>query len=67
MSAQSSLDAFATAKLAQLEDNLEAGKLKLSAEQLAELDKLSALPGEYPGWMLERQGRARIPQPFEPK
>jgi len=25
---------------------------------------LSALPAEYPGWMLGRQGGARVPKPF---
>ncbi len=33
---------------AQLNDNLEAGKLKLEAGQIALLDQLSALPPEYP-------------------
>jgi len=40
---------------AQLNDNLEAGQLKLEAGQVARLDQLSALAPEYPGWMLERQ------------
>ena len=47
---------------AQLDDNLEAGKLKLDAAQIAKLDELSALAPEYPGWMLERQGQQRMPQ-----
>ncbi|QRN94951.1 aldo/keto reductase [Archangium violaceum] len=47
----------------QLEDNLEAPKLKLSAEQLAALDKASTLPPEYPGWMVQRQNEDRIPKP----
>ena len=47
---------------AQLADNLEAGKLKLDAAQIAKLDELSALAPEYPGWMLERQGQQRMPQ-----
>ena len=47
---------------AQLDDNLEAGKLKLDAVQIAKLDELSALAPEYPGWMLERQGQQRMPQ-----
>jgi aryl-alcohol dehydrogenase-like predicted oxidoreductase len=46
---------------AQLDDNLEAGKLQLSAEELAKLDELSALGIEYPGWMMERQGAQRMP------
>jgi aryl-alcohol dehydrogenase-like predicted oxidoreductase len=47
---------------AQLDDNLEAGKLKLDAAQIAKLDELSALAPEYPGWMLERQAQQRMPQ-----
>ncbi len=38
----------------QLLDNLGAADLKLSADELATLDSVSALPAEYPGWMLER-------------
>jgi aryl-alcohol dehydrogenase-like predicted oxidoreductase len=49
--------------LAQLDDNLAATAIKLSAEEMDKLDKVSALPPEYPGWMLERQGAGRIPQP----
>jgi aryl-alcohol dehydrogenase-like predicted oxidoreductase len=43
----------------QLLDNLAACDLKLSAAQLATLDKVSALPPEYPNWMLERQAADR--------
>jgi aryl-alcohol dehydrogenase-like predicted oxidoreductase len=39
----------------QLLDNLAAASVTLSAEQVAALDAASALPPEYPGWMLERQ------------
>jgi aryl-alcohol dehydrogenase-like predicted oxidoreductase len=39
----------------QLRDNLAAVEVELSPEQLQLLDAASALPGEYPGWMLERQ------------
>jgi len=45
---------------AQLNDNLEAGKLKLDAGEIAKLDALSALTPEYPHWMLERQGTQRF-------
>ncbi|NTG49553.1 aldo/keto reductase [Agrobacterium rhizogenes] len=54
-------------RLDQLDQNLAAVKLKLDAEDIAKLDEVSALAPEYPGWMLARQGAARIPQPFEPK
>jgi len=40
----------------QLADNIAATEVELSADELAELDRLSALPREYPGWMLVNQG-----------
>ena len=43
----------------QLEDNLAAAKVALSAEEIETLDQVSRLPEEYPGWMLERQGQYR--------
>lgn len=43
----------------QLSDNLAATNVVLSAEELATLDAVSALPPEYPGWMFERQGEYR--------
>jgi aryl-alcohol dehydrogenase-like predicted oxidoreductase len=43
----------------QLLDNLGATDLKLTAEDLAALNNASALPAEYPGWMLELQTRDR--------
>ncbi len=49
----------------QLEDNLAAADLRLSSEELARLDEVSALPAEYPGWMLGRQGASRVPKPYE--
>lgn len=47
----------------QLDDNLEAAKLTLNGDELKKLDEVSALPPEYPGWMLARQGAERRPQP----
>lgn len=47
----------------QLDDNLEAAKLTLTADELKKLDDVSALPAEYPGWMLARQSAERRPQP----
>jgi len=41
----------------QLVDNLAATAVKLTAEQVKQLDEASALPREYPGWMLEFQNR----------
>ena len=46
----------------QLDDNIAATTLKLSAEEMKTLDDVSALPHEYPGWMLARQGAERVPQ-----
>ncbi|MGA2043997.1 MAG: aldo/keto reductase [Roseiarcus sp.] len=47
----------------QLNDNLAAVKIVLTADELAALDAASALAPEYPGWMLERQGAQRLPTP----
>jgi aryl-alcohol dehydrogenase-like predicted oxidoreductase len=47
----------------QLDDNLAAPKLSLSADEMKKLDEVSALPPEYPGWMLARQGAERRPNP----
>ncbi|CAJ0707772.1 aldo/keto reductase [Ralstonia wenshanensis] len=46
-------------KIEQLDDNIAATKVELTADELAQLDELSKLPPEYPGWMLERQGEYR--------
>ena len=43
----------------QLEDNLKAIELKLDPAELEKLDTVSRLAPEYPGWMLEWQGRDR--------
>jgi aryl-alcohol dehydrogenase-like predicted oxidoreductase len=47
----------------QLNDNLAATRLRLSAEELAELDRVSAPTPEYPGWMIARQSDQRVPKP----
>ena len=49
-------------RLDQLDDNLAAIGVRLSAEELAAIDRVSALPSEYPGWMFERQGATRRAQ-----
>lgn len=46
----------------QLDDNIAATEVHLNENELAELDAVSALPAEYPGWMLERQGDYRRQQ-----
>lgn len=45
--------------VAQMEDNIAATELALTEDEMARLDKVSALPLEYPGWMLERQAGYR--------
>jgi len=46
-------------KQEQLKDNLASVEVRLSEEELEKLDKVSKLPPEYPGWMIERQGADR--------
>jgi aryl-alcohol dehydrogenase-like predicted oxidoreductase len=43
----------------QLDDNLQSIDVTFSAEELAQIDKTSRLPIEYPGWMLEFTGADR--------
>ena len=53
-------------RLDQLHDNLAAVHLKLTTDELKQLDEVSALPPEYPGWMLPFQGAnrlANVPRP----
>ena len=42
-------------RIDQLDDNLAAVEVSLSADDLRALDAASALPREYPGWMFDRQ------------
>jgi aryl-alcohol dehydrogenase-like predicted oxidoreductase len=48
--------------LVQLNDNLNAVKLKLTDEELQELNLISELPSEYPAWMVNRQLQGRFPE-----
>lgn len=50
---------------AQLLDNIAASTVELSAEDMKALDEVSALPPEYPGWMLEFQGAYRAKPPVK--
>ena len=50
-------------RLDQLEDNLEAINLTLQPEEVQQLDEVSALPPEYPGWMVEVQTAGRLAAP----
>lgn len=47
-------------RLDQLQDNLEAVDLRLTEDEVKKLDDVSALPLEYPGWMLLNQGANRL-------
>ena len=46
----------------QLADNLAATDVQLDAEHVARLDAVSALPAEYPGWMVVHQNKNRRPE-----
>jgi aryl-alcohol dehydrogenase-like predicted oxidoreductase len=47
-------------RLDQLDDNLAAVDIKLTPDELKQLDTVSELPPEYPGWMLQTQGSNRL-------
>jgi aryl-alcohol dehydrogenase-like predicted oxidoreductase len=48
----------------QLRDNIAATRVQLDSGELKLLDEISALPPEYPAWMLAFQGQARSKAPF---
>jgi aryl-alcohol dehydrogenase-like predicted oxidoreductase len=47
-------------RLGQLQDNLAAVGLALTQDELRRLDEVSALPPEYPGWVLPVQAADRL-------
>src|SRR6202163_2511269 len=47
-------------RIEQLQDNLAAVQLTLTLDELKQLDQVSALPPEYPGWVLPFQGADRL-------
>jgi aryl-alcohol dehydrogenase-like predicted oxidoreductase len=47
-------------RLDQLKDNIAAAELKLAEDEIKQLDDVSALPPEYPGWMVPFQNRNRL-------
>jgi aryl-alcohol dehydrogenase-like predicted oxidoreductase len=47
-------------RLEQLEENLEAANLELTDDEIRQLDEVSTLPPEYPGWMVDYQKRDRL-------
>ncbi len=54
-------------RMDQLDQNLAAVDLTLDHDDLARLDEISKLTPEYPGWMLDRLGSGRPPEPFKPQ
>jgi len=49
-------------RLEQLEDNVAATEIELTADEIRQLDEVSTLPPEYPAWMLATQGADRLGQ-----
>jgi aryl-alcohol dehydrogenase-like predicted oxidoreductase len=47
-------------RLDQLQDNLAAVEVTLTPDELRQLNEVSALPPEYPGWALPFQGADRL-------
>jgi aryl-alcohol dehydrogenase-like predicted oxidoreductase len=54
-------------KLSQLDDNLGAADVTLSAEELTELDKVSAIPPIYPNWFTAFTGDPVVKKALEGK
>ena len=46
-------------KMSQLDDNLKAADLELTAEEIDRLSQTTAPPSFYPQWMIERQNAGR--------
>jgi aryl-alcohol dehydrogenase-like predicted oxidoreductase len=46
----------------QLNDNIAAVTLQLTAEEMEQLNEVSVLASEYPGWMVNRQLQGRFPE-----
>jgi aryl-alcohol dehydrogenase-like predicted oxidoreductase len=49
-------------KMDQLTDNLASTQLRLTDTEMEQLDAISTLTPEYPGWMVDRQMRDRFPE-----
>jgi aryl-alcohol dehydrogenase-like predicted oxidoreductase len=49
----------------QLRDNIASTRVQLDDVEIKQLDEVSSLPMEYPGWMLAFQGQARAKPPFK--
>jgi aryl-alcohol dehydrogenase-like predicted oxidoreductase len=46
-------------RIEQLHDNIKSTEIELTADDLQKIHEVSALPKEYPGWMVERQSQDR--------
>jgi aryl-alcohol dehydrogenase-like predicted oxidoreductase len=46
--------------MAQLEDNIKSKDIVLTTDDLAQLNEVSALPGEYPNWIIHWQAADRV-------
>ena len=53
-------------RVEQLEDNFAAVDVTLTGDELARLDAVSALPLEYPEWVVAGVDHSRRPQPYAP-
>jgi aryl-alcohol dehydrogenase-like predicted oxidoreductase len=51
--------------LDQLRDNINSTRVQLDDAEMKQLDEVSALPAEYPAWMLAFQGQARAKAPVK--
>jgi len=49
----------------QLRDNIDSTRVRLEDAEIKQLDEISVLPVEYPGWMLAFQGQARAKPPVK--
>ncbi len=47
--------------MSQLNDNIAAVSLQMTTDEMEQLNKVSALASEYPGWMVNRQAQDRWP------
>jgi aldo/keto reductase family protein len=54
---------FGAKSMDQLRDNIASTRVQLDDAEERQLDEISALPPEYPGWMLAFQGQARAKAP----
>jgi aryl-alcohol dehydrogenase-like predicted oxidoreductase len=49
----------------QLRDNVASTRVRLDDAEMKQLDEISALPPEYPEWMIAYQGQARLKVPVK--